>query len=104
MNDLNSLLIEGTLADDPTPQEYDGVVESCTFTIVSHRITSVETRETALPVRVCSKPGANCAEYLRKGRQVRIVGSIAGDAEALTVIGEHVESRPMKRASTMVHV
>lgn len=104
VNDLNSLLIEGTLTDDPTPQEYDGVVEYCTFTIASHRITSTETRETVLPVRVCGTLGANCAEYLRKGRQVRIVGSIAGDAESLTVIAEHVEFRPMKREPTATAV
>jgi len=97
VNHLNSLLIEGTLTDDPTPEECEGVIESCTFTIVSHRITSAETRETVLPVRVYGKLGANCAEYLRKGRGVRIVGSIAGDAEALTVVAEHVEFRPMKR-------
>ncbi len=104
MNDLNSLLIEGTLVSDPTSQGYDDVVESCTFRIASHRRTSPDTRATELSVRVYGKLGANCAEYLRKGRQVRIVGSIASDAESLVVIGEHVEFRPMKRESTMVHV
>jgi single-strand DNA-binding protein len=99
VNDLNSLLIEGTLVGDPASQEYGDVVESCTFTIVSHRITSTETRETVLPVRVYGTLGANCAEYLRKGRGVRIVGSIAVDAESLVVIGEHVEFRPMKAHS-----
>jgi single-strand DNA-binding protein len=100
VNDLNSLLIEGTLVGDPTPQEYDTVAESCTFTIVSHRRTSTDIRETELSVRVYGKLGANCAEYLRKGRQVRIVGSIASDAESLVVIGEHVEFRPMKKEWT----
>lgn len=96
VNDLNSLLIEGTVVNDPDTQEHAGAIESCTFTIVSHRIPSDKARETTLPVHVYGKLAANCAEYLRKGRKVRIVGSIAGDAESLVVIGEHVEFRPMR--------
>lgn len=104
MNDLNSLLIEGTVINNPTAQEHAGVIEACTFTIVSHRTTSEKTRETTLPVHVYGKLAANCAEYLRAGRQVRIVGTIAGGEESFAVIGEHVEFRPMKteRPSTTI--
>ena len=117
MNNLNSVLIEGTLARDPelryTPSG-DGTAQGapvCTLMLASRRtyklngerVEEVSFIETAVP----DKLGEVCAEHLTKGRGVRVVGRLKqerfddadGNArEKFLIVAEHVEFQPQRAA------
>jgi single-strand DNA-binding protein len=38
-----------------------------------------------------------CAEYVKKGRGVRVVGRLKQDAEKVVIEAEHVEFKPLKK-------
>jgi single-strand DNA-binding protein len=110
MNDLNSILIEGNLTRDPDLSTTPTGTSVCNFAVATHhmyRKESEQVRETSfLDVEVWAKLAENCAEYLTKGRGVRVVGRIKQDRwktsegeprSRVKVVAEHVEFRPMKK-------
>ncbi len=110
MNDLNSILLEGNLARDPVLTTTPNGASVCNFTIGTHaeyKKNSEQQRETSFfNVEAWSKLGENCAEYLRKGRGVRVVGRVKQDRwqdangqprSRVKVVAEHVEFRPMRK-------
>ncbi|MEX2445200.1 MAG: single-stranded DNA-binding protein [Alkalispirochaeta sp.] len=110
MNDLNSILVEGNLTRDPLLSTTPQGTSVCNFAVGSHHMYKKDdeqrTETSFFDVEVWSKLGENCAEYLRKGRGVRVVGRLKQDRwkngegqprSRLKIVAEHVEFRPMKR-------
>ena len=117
MNNLNSVLIEGTLARDPELryQPSNGNAQGeplCTLVLASartykhngERVEEVSFIESAVP----GKLGEVCAEHLTKGRGIRVVGRLKqerwedGDGyarEKFVIVAEHVEFKPQRRAA-----
>lgn len=110
MNDLNSILVEGNLTRDPVLSTTPNGTPVCNFALGSHHLYKKEDeqrKETSFfDVEVWSRLGENCAEYLRKGRGVRVVGRLKQDRwkdgegrprSRVKIVAEHVEFRPMPR-------
>jgi single-strand DNA-binding protein len=110
MNDLNSILVEGNLTRDPVLSTTPSGTPVCNFAVGSHHLYKKEDeqrKETSFfDVEVWSRLGENCAEYLRKGRGVRVVGRLKQDRwkdgegrprSRVKIVAEHVEFRPMPR-------
>jgi single-stranded DNA-binding protein len=96
MKNLNSILLEGDLIDQPISSTGPDGVAQCTFSLTSGE------NAPSVPVIAYGKLGIRCSELLDKGAAIRIVGRIAQDLEAsaasdsfcLRVIAEHVEIKP----------
>ena len=110
MNDLNSILIEGNLTRDPVLTNTPTGTAVCNFALASHvnlKRNAEQVRDTSyFDVEAWQRLGENCAEYLRKGRGVRVVGRLKQDRwrdgegrprSRVKIVAEHVEFRPMKR-------
>ena len=112
LNDLNSVLLEGTLARDPELRYTPKGAPVCTLMVASRRtckldgerVEEVSFVETAAP----DKLGEVCAEHLTKGRGIRVVGRLKqerfddadGNArEKFLIVAEHVEFKPQRAAS-----
>ncbi len=98
MRNLNSILLEGILLDDPilaAPSTADAPAK-CTFTIGS------EPDAPSVPIVVYGRLALRCSQILTKGSTLRIVGRIAQDVDAtaatgifhLCVVAEHIEPKP----------
>ena len=96
MKNLNSILLEGDLIDQPISSTGPDGVAQCTFSLTSGD------NAPSVPVITYHKLAIRCSELLDKGAAIRIVGRIAQDLEAsaasgsfcLRVIAEHVEIKP----------
>ncbi len=110
MNDLNSILVEGNLTRDPLLSTTPQGTSVCNFAVGSHHMYKKDdeqrTETSFFDVEVWAKLGENCAEYLRKGRGVRVVGRLKQDRwkngegqprSRVKIVAEHVEFRPMKK-------
>ena len=108
MNDLNSVLIEGTLTQDPKM-----VIENNGKTITEFFISSeryykqndeYHKEVSFFEIHVLGKQAEACNDYLTKGKGVRVVGRLKqelrgddGDARLnIFIIAEHVEFMPKK--------
>ena len=110
MNQLNSVLLEGDLAGNPTLAYTGKGTALCTFVLASKRTTKVEGEpdgltgdagryavETGYFNVVCYSHLAEvCNEYLREGRGVRVVGRLRQNSESkqVEILAEHVEFKP----------
>lgn len=110
MNDLNSVLVEGNLTRDPLLSTTPQGTSVCNFAVGTHHLykrDDEQRKETSFfDVEVWAKLAENCAEYLRKGRGVRVVGRLKqerwknGEGQPrsrVKIVAEHVEFRPMKK-------
>jgi single-stranded DNA-binding protein len=97
MRNLNSILIEGTLIDDPVASTSDDL-DQCRFSIAAGDSAK------AVPVIAYHKVAMRCTELLSSGSAIRVVGRIAQDLDvtvatgvfSLHVVAEHVEFVPSK--------
>ncbi len=98
MRNLNSILLEGVLLEDPIlalPPDGESPAR-CTFSLAS------DPDPASVPIVVYGRLAAYCSKYLFQGSSLRIVGRIAQDTEAtaatgsfkLCVVAEHVEVKP----------
>lgn len=107
MNDLNSILVEGNLTRDPVLSTTPTGTPVCNFSVGSHHLYKKENeqrKETSFfDVEVWARLAENCAEYLSKGRGVRVVGRLKQDRwkdgegrprSRVKIVAEHVEFRP----------
>jgi single-stranded DNA-binding protein len=98
MNNLNSVLLEGTLKDAP---EFLSNPDTCHFTLLSHRVvrngpSETEVQKLSVLVKTTGRLALICDEYLKKGREVRIVGTLAYlSKDVLGIRAEHVEFKPI---------
>ena len=107
MNSLNSILVEGNLVRDPALSKTPRGTQVCTFSLASNRFYKVDNEAqkevSFFDVEVWSKLAETCAENLKKGRGVRVVGRLKqerwADSEGknhsrVKIVGEHVEFKP----------
>ena len=117
MNDLNSILVEGNLTRDPVLSTTPTGTPVCNFSMGSHHLYKKETeqlKETSFfDVEVWSRLAENCAEYLHKGRGVRVVGRLKQDRwkdgegrprSRVKIVAEHVEFRPQVTRKSEIEV
>ena len=95
MNNLNSILIEGTLVCDAVQGE-----SSTTLTIANNRYVKTEEgfeKETYFfRVETYGKLANACLKYAKKDRGCRVVGRLVQDScERIFINAEHVEFRPV---------
>ncbi|KKL54598.1 hypothetical protein LCGC14_2263790 [marine sediment metagenome] len=93
MNNLNSVLIEGTVENISPISD-----KQIAFTIRSKRTVRVEEELTEIEcifkVRTSELLKKSCRDYLKPGRTVRIVGRLARDGAEVYISAEHIELRP----------
>jgi single-strand DNA-binding protein len=109
MNSLNSILVEGNLVRDPALTQTPKGTHVCSFSLASNRYYRVDSESESqkevsfFDIEVWAKLAEACADNLKKGRGVRVVGRLKqdrwADAEGknhsrLKIIGEHVEFKP----------
>ncbi|MFP4612746.1 MAG: single-stranded DNA-binding protein [Spirochaetaceae bacterium] len=107
MNSLNSILIEGNLTKDPVLAQTPKGTDVCNFSVASNRFyrqdEELQKEVSFFDVEVWAKNAQRCAEFLHKGRGVRVVGRLKqdrwSDAEGqnrsrVKIVGEHVEFKP----------
>ncbi len=110
MNNLNSVLLEGNLTRDPELRYTARGTAVCRFSIACNRSYKQEDQRqeevSYFDVTTWSRLAEICAEYLVKGRGVRVVGRLkqdrweddSGNRRArVEVIAEHVEFKPQRR-------
>ena len=95
MNNLNSILLEGSLAADP--KCVDGV---CSFLLSSVRELKNRPAEiTTVKVSVPQQLAEACTTLGRKDSGVRVVGRIAQERKAFVIVAEHIEFRPIQASA-----
>jgi len=107
MNNLNSILIEGTLTKDPVFRLTAKGTPVCTFSMASNRFykqdTGMEKEVSFFDVESWSKLAEACRDKGCKGRGVRVVGRLRQDRwngtdgkthSKIVIVAEHVEFRP----------
>jgi len=110
MNNLNSVLVEGNLVRDPELRTTPKGTPVGSFTIGSNRFYKMNDESikesSFFSIEVWGRLAENCAEYLSKGRAVRVVGRLKQDRwtdadgnahNRIKVVAEHVEFLGPKR-------
>jgi single-strand DNA-binding protein len=110
MNSLNSILLEGNLVRDPESKTLSTGTPVCNFTVASDRFyrqnDSLEKEVSYFDVEAWARLGLACAQNLKKGRGVRVVGRLKQDRwqdpegktrSRVMVVAEHVEFKPQKK-------
>lgn len=111
MNSLNSILVEGNLVRDPDSKVLPSGNQVCDFTLASNRYyknseAGLEKEVSYFDVEAWSRLGASCAQYLKKGRGVRVVGRLKQDRwvdpegkqkAKVKIVAEHVEFKAQKQ-------
>lgn len=103
MNHLNSVLLEGDIADAPREAKTANGKTTCTFQIDSkreHKDDATREEVSRITVQTTGRLAESCIATLGKAGGVRVVGHIKQDKEAgLIVVAEHVEFKPKNNAS-----
>ena len=110
MNNLNSVLLEGNLCRDPELRHTPKGTSVCSLVLASNRSYKVEGERqeevSFIETTTWGKLATVCAEYLAKGRGVRVVGRLKqerweaadGNPRAkVLIVAEHVEFQPQRR-------
>jgi hypothetical protein len=99
LNDLNSILLEGTVSGKPCV-DGEGEAKRCSFVVSSLRYVENGENTRKQETRVCvmvrnSAMVQAVLKHVYDGRNLRIVGWIAVDEDGCVYIeAEHVEYRP----------
>jgi len=113
MNHLNSILVEGNLVRDPNIRSTPSGNQVCDFTLATNRSykdadQKYENEVSYFDIEAWARLGAACAQNLKKGRGVRVVGRLKqdrwtdteGKAHArVKIVAEHIEFKPMNKAN-----
>lgn len=109
MNNLNSVLLEGHLTRDPELRYTSKGTAVCSFSIGCNRSYKQDEQRqqevSFFDITTWSRLAEICAEYLVKGRGVRVVGRLKQERweddgqrrSKIAVIAEHVEFKPPRR-------
>ena len=112
VNNLNSVLLEGNLCQDPELRHTPKGTPVCSLVLASNRSYRVEGARqeevSFIEATTWGKLATVCAEYLAKGRGVRVVGRLKqerwedpdGNPRAkVLIVAEHVEFRPQRHSA-----
>jgi len=107
MNNLNSILIEGNMVNEPQYRTTPKGTPVCTFSLASNRSyrqdNGYEKEVSFFDVETWSKLADICNNLGKKGRGVRVVGRLKQDRwtgndgkfhSRISIVAEHVEFRP----------
>lgn len=110
MNNLNSILVEGNLVKDPELSYTPKGTAVCKFTVACNRAfkqdDQLQKEVSFFDVSTWTRLAEVCAEYLKKGRGVRVVGRLKQDKwsdpdgkphSRIYIVAEHVEFKPQAR-------
>jgi single-strand DNA-binding protein len=111
MNSLNSILLEGNLTRHPEARTTPKGTPLCTFSVASNRYYRVgndkQQEVSFFDIEAWSQLAERCVD-LEKGRGVRVVGRLKQERwvdqegkphSQVKIIAEHVEFKPMIKAS-----
>lgn len=110
MNSLNSILVEGNLVKDPNTKTLPSGNQVCDFTLATNRYyknggEGLEKEVSYFDVEAWARLGAACAQNLKKGRGVRVVGRLKQDRwvdpegkqrAKVKIVAEHIEFKAPK--------
>ena len=112
MNNLNSALVEGNLAREPELRYTPEGTPTCTLVVASSRTYKVAGERTEevsfIETTTWGKLATVCAEYLTKGRGVRVVGRLkqerwenpdGNSRSKVVIVAEQVEFQPVRHRS-----
>jgi single-strand DNA-binding protein len=107
MNDLNSILLEGTVTKDPVFSHDKQGKPRCLLAIESEhylkRADKMEKRTTGMGVYVEGKLAETCRQLCHQGRKIRVVGSLqimrgtnmeGRDTAQVVIDAKHIEVKP----------
>lgn len=107
MNSLNSILIEGNLTRDPVLKETPKGTSVCDMSVASNRFykqdDELQKEVSFFDVEAWSRLAEACAQNLKKGRGVRVVGRLKQDRwtdgegkihDKIKIVAEHIEFKP----------
>jgi len=107
LNNLNSILIEGTMVRDPQYRITPKGTAVCTFSIASNRYFNsddgIDKEVSFFEIETWARLAESCNSYGKKGRGVRVVGRLKQDRwqgqdgkphARIMIVAEHVEFRP----------
>jgi len=107
INSLNSILLEGNLTKDPVLKKTPKGTPVCSLSVASNRYYKQENDSidevSFFDVEAWSRLAETCAQYLKKGRGVRVVGRLKQDRwedndgklrSRIKIVAEHVEFKP----------
>jgi single-strand DNA-binding protein len=110
MNNLNSILIEGNLTRDPELSYTTKGTAVCNFSVACNRFykqdDEMQKEVSFFDVSAWARQAEVCAEYLKKGRGVRVVGRLQQDRwtdqegkakSRVLIVAEHVEFKPERK-------
>jgi len=113
MNSLNSIILEGNLVRDPELKETGKGKKLCTFTVASNRFFKLgdeyQKEVSYFDITTWERLAEVCAEYLKKGRGVRITGRLKQDQwknqdgtgrSRVYIIADQVEFKPQPKTET----
>ncbi len=113
MNHLNSILVEGNLVRDPNFRSTTSGNQVCDFTLATNRSYKIadqkyENEVSYFDIEAWARLGSACAQNLKKGRGVRVVGRLKQDRwtdpegkthARVKIVAEHVEFKPISKAN-----
>lgn len=110
MNNLNTILVEGTLTRDPLLKNMTAESYYCRLSIANNRYYADKKKEwkqdtSYFLVYVFGPVADVCAKYLKKGRGIRVVGRLKQNRwtdsgivkEAVYIVAEHIEFQPERK-------
>ncbi|HOT58060.1 MAG TPA: single-stranded DNA-binding protein [Spirochaetales bacterium] len=110
LSNMNSVIIEGNLVEDPEIKTTPNGTAVCQFAIASNRYykanNDTEKETSFLSVETWAKLAENCASFLKKGKGVRVVGRIKQDRwvdqhgkhnSRVKIVADHVDFMPGKK-------
>lgn len=112
MNDLNSLLLEAYLTNDPERSYTPKGTAVCRFTVASSRRYKQDGQQIEevghFDVETWDRLAETCAEHLKKGRGVRVIGRLKQDRwqqngrsrSRVVIVAEHIEIRSKTKTNT----
>ena len=113
MNHLNGILVEGNLVRDPNFRSTPSGNQVCDFTVATNRNYKIadqkyENEVSYFDIEAWARLGSACAQNLKKGRGVRVVGRLKQDRwtdtegkshSRVKIVAEHVEFKPMSKSA-----
>ena len=118
MNNLNTVLMEGTLTRDPQREDTTAEFSMCKLVMANNRYFYGKERKwvkdsSYFYVYVYGPVAEACLRYLKKGRGIRVVGRLKQHSwkgndgywrERIYLIAEHIEFQPEKKTDDQPEV